>query len=181
MGMTPLHILCANPAVTKDMIKQLYSKNTEAAVVRDVNDMLPWHVYAVNKDKQFCMFNEDDESDDENGITFRMTDNARMILSNEFDADKLTEANLDIDVIEMYLMLTRSSLFEWLETANGVTGLYPFMSMATKATNYSLEEVYDVARMNLNSILHRKLHPRKTKHSGTKWTTDRHSKAMKRV
>ena len=24
MGMTPLHILCANPAVTKDMIKQLY-------------------------------------------------------------------------------------------------------------------------------------------------------------
>jgi hypothetical protein len=28
MGMAPLHILCANPAVTKDMIKQLYSKNT---------------------------------------------------------------------------------------------------------------------------------------------------------
>ena len=151
MGMTPLHILCANPAVTKDMIKQLYSKNTEAAAVRNVNDMLPWHMYVVNKDKQFRMFNE---HKDEYGhiISTTMTDTARMILSNEFNADTLVEANLDIDTMEMYLILTGSSLGEWLETANAVTGLYPFMSMATESNDYNLEEVYDVAMMNLNSI-----------------------------
>ena len=58
MGMTPLHILCANPAATKDMIKPLYSKNTAAAAIRNVNDMLPWHMYVVKKDEQFCMFVE---------------------------------------------------------------------------------------------------------------------------
>ena len=63
MGMTPLHILCANP-VTKDMIKQLYIKNTEAAAVRNVNYLLPWHMYVINKDERFCMFAEN-----ENGIT----------------------------------------------------------------------------------------------------------------
>ena len=147
MGMTPLHILCANPAVTKEMIKQLYNKKTEAAAVRNVNDMLPWHMYVVNKDKQFCMFNE-------YGHT-KMTDTARMIMSNEFNADTLVEANLDIDTKEMYLILTGSSLVEWLETMNGVTGLYPYMSMATISSNYNLEDVYDVAMMNLNSILQR--------------------------
>ena len=145
MGMTPLHILCANPAVTKEMIKQLYSKNTAAASVRNVNDMLPWYMYAVNKDKQFRMFNEH---------IFRttMTDTARMILSNEFNADKLVDVNLDINTKEMYLILTGLSLTEWLETANTVTGLYPFMSMATESNDYKLEEVYDAAMMNLNSI-----------------------------
>jgi hypothetical protein len=148
MGMTPLHILCANPAVTKDMIKQLYSKNTEAGAVRNVNCMLPWYMYVVNKDKQFCMFNEHIDKDGRN----TMSDTDRMILSNEFNADKLVDANLEIDVIEMCLILTGSSLFEWLETTNTVTGLYPFMSMATKSNDYNLEEVYDVAMMNLNSI-----------------------------
>jgi hypothetical protein len=154
MGMTPLHILCANPAVTKDMIKQLYSKNTEAAAVRNVNDMLPWHMYVINKDKQFRMFNEHETEYDDDGFpTFRMTDTAGMILGNDFDADRLTAANLDIDMIEMYLILTGLSLTEWFETANAVTGLYPFMSMATKSKNYKLEEVYDVAMMNLNSCV----------------------------
>jgi hypothetical protein len=104
-----------------------------------------------------------------------------MILGNEFNADKLTEANLDIGTKEMYLMLTGSSLFEWLETINGVTGLYPFMSMATELNDCNLEEVYDVAIMNLNSILPRQLPPRNAKHSGSKWTRDRNSKRMKRV
>jgi hypothetical protein len=160
MGMTPLHILCANPAVTKDMIKQLYIKNTAAAAIRNVNDMLPWHMYVVNKDKQFRIFIEDE---DENGfiISTTMTDTARMILSiefdkdtlmsNEFDADKLVDANLDIETKEMYLILTGSSLTEWLETANTVTGLYPFMSMA-KSSTYNLQDVYKFAMMNLNSI-----------------------------
>jgi hypothetical protein len=39
MGMTSLHILCANPAVTKDMSKQLHIKNIEAAAVRNVNEL----------------------------------------------------------------------------------------------------------------------------------------------
>ena len=143
--MTPLHTLCTNPAVTKDMIKQLYIKNTEAALVQNVNDMLPWHMYAVNKDTQICMVDE---------AEFRptnMTDGARMILSNEFNVDALVDTNLDIDTIEMYLILIGSSLFDWLETPNKVTGLYPFMSMA-KLSTYNLEDVYDVAMMNLNSI-----------------------------
>ena len=175
MGMTPLHILCANPAVTKDMIKQLYRKNTGAAAVRNINDMLPWHIYAVNKDKQFLMFNE---HKDEYFyiISITMTDTARMILSNDFNADTLVDANLDIGTKEMYLILIRSSLGEWLETANTVTGLYPFMSMATKSNDYNLEEVYEVTMMNLNSILQRKLPARNAKHSGTKWTRDRIAK-----
>jgi hypothetical protein len=148
MGMTPLHILCANPAVTKDMIRHLYSKNTAATAVRNVNDMLPWHMYVINKDKQFRMFIEDNEDN--------MTDTAGMILSNDFDADKLVDADLDIDIKEMYLIMTGSSLFAWLETPNGVTGLYPFMSMATQSKNKcNLEDVYEVAMMNLNSILQR--------------------------
>jgi hypothetical protein len=53
--------------------------------------------------------------------------------------------------------LTGSLLGEWLETENVVTGLYPFMSMASKSKNYNLEEIYDVAMMNLNSILQREL------------------------
>jgi hypothetical protein len=153
MGMAPLHIVCANPAVTKDMIKQLYSKNTEAAAVRNVNGMLPWYMYVVNKDKQFHMFNE---YKDEYGHT-NMTDTARMIMSNEFNADTLVEANLDIDVVKLYLILTGSSLAEWLETTNGVTGLYPFMSMATESKNYNLEDVYNIVMMNLNIILQREL------------------------
>ena len=179
IGMTPLHILNANPAVTKDMIKQLYSKNTEAAAVRDVNDMLPWHMYVVNKDKQFCMINT---IENVNGyiISANLTDTARMILSNEFDADKLVEANLDIDVVEMFLILIGSSLGAWLETANAVTGLYPFMSMA-KLSIYNLEDVYDAAMINLNYILQREFFPRNGKCSGSKQTRDRNAKRMKHV
>jgi hypothetical protein len=151
IGMTPLHILCANPAVTNDMIKQLYYKSTEASAVRNVNDMLPWHMYVVNKDKQFCMFNEDEDVFGETIISTTKTDTARMVLSNEFDADTLVDTNLDIGTKEMYLMLTGSSLGEWLEIANVITGLYPFMSMA-KSSTYNLEDVYDVAMMNLNSV-----------------------------
>ena len=131
MGMTPLHILCANPAANKDMIKQLYSENIKAVAARgNVNNMQPWHMYAVNKDKwfrmcidneyaavqkrnnmlpwhiyivkkdtQFCMLNE---HKDKYGriISTTMTNTARMILSNEFDVDKLTESNLDIDIYD---------------------------------------------------------------------------------
>jgi hypothetical protein len=97
------------------------------------------------------MFNEYKDEYSETIISTTMTDTATMILSNDFDAEKLTEANLDIDTTEMYLILTGSSLGEWLETANTVTGLYPFMSMA-KSSTYNLEEVYEFAMMNLNSI-----------------------------
>jgi hypothetical protein len=95
------------------------------------------------------MFNE---HKDEYGriISTTMTDTARMILSNEFDADKLIDADLDTDVMEMYVILIGSSLVEWLETVNAITGLYPFMSMAT-SNCYSFEKVYDVAMMNLNT------------------------------
>jgi hypothetical protein len=105
-----------------------------------------------------------------------------MILSNDFDVDKLVEANLDIDVVKIYLILTGSSLAEWLETANTVTGLYIFMSMANKSNCNSLQKVYKIAMMNLNSILQtRELPSRNTKRSGSKWTRDRNSKRMKRV
>jgi hypothetical protein len=110
-----------------------------------------------------------------------MTDTARLILSNEFNADKLVDAYLDIDVMEMYLSLTGSSLVEWLETPNGVTGLYPFMSMAIESNDCNLEDVYDIAIMNLNSIFQRELPARNTKHSSSKWTRDRNAKRMKRV
>jgi hypothetical protein len=80
----------------------------------------------------------------------------------------------------MYLMLTGSSLVEWLETANVVTGFYPFMSMA-KSSTYNLEDVYDVAMMNLNSILQRELPARNSKCGGSKWTRDPNTKRMKRV
>ena len=149
MSMTPLHILCTNPAVTKDMIKQLYSKNTAAAAVQNANDMLPWHMYVVNKDERFHMFKHLDAFG--RIISTTMTDTARMIFSNNFYADKLVEAKLQIDVMEMYLILTGSSLGAWLETSNVVTGLYPFMSMA-KSSTYNLEDVYEFAMMNLNSI-----------------------------
>ena len=109
-----------------------------------------------------------------------MTDTATMIFSNDFDSDKLVEANLDIGTKEMYLILTGSSLAEWLETANAVTGLYPFMSMA-KSSTYNLGDVYDATMVNLNNILERKLRPRHVKHSGTKCTRDRNSKRLKRV
>jgi hypothetical protein len=177
MGMIPLHILCANPGATKTMIYQLYLNNTEAAAVRNVNDMLSWHIYAVNKDRRFRMFNEIEDIEDEEN----RTDTTRMILSNEFDADTLVDANVDIGTKEMYLILTGSSLGEWLETINGVTGLYPFMSMATKSSNYNLEDVYDVAMMNLNSILQKELSLSNSKRSSNECTTDRHSKTMKRV
>jgi hypothetical protein len=171
--MTPLHILCANPAATKDMIKQLYSKNTEAAAVRNINNMLPWHMYVVNKDKRFRMFNK--YKDDS-------TETARMILSNEFNTDTLVDSSLNIDTKEMYLIMTGSSLFEWFETANAVTGLYPFMSMATQSKKYNLEEVYDVVMMNLNCILQREFPPRKSKRSGSKCTQGTETqKRMKRV
>jgi hypothetical protein len=40
-----------------------------------------------------------------------MTITARMIiLNNELDANKLTEANVGIDAVEMYLIMTGSSL-----------------------------------------------------------------------
>jgi hypothetical protein len=85
-------------------------------------------------------------------ISITMTDTARMLMSNEFDSDKLVDANLHIDTKEMYLNFNGSSLVEWLETPNALTGLYPFMSMATKSNDYNLEEVNKFAMMNLNSI-----------------------------
>ena len=184
MGMTPLHILCANPGATKDMIEQLYRKNTAALTVRNVNDMLPWHMYVVNKDNRFRMFNEHKNEYGDTIISTTMTATARMIMSNEFNVDVLVDANLNIDTKEMYLILTGLSLVEWLETMNGVTGLYPFMSMATKSNDCNLEEVYDAAMMNLNSILQRELPARNAKRSGSKWTRDtrdRNAKRMRRV
>ena len=74
-------------------------------------------------------------------------------MSNEFNGDLLTEADLDIDVVKLYLIMTGSSLAEWLETANVLTGLCPFMSMAIKSNDYNLEDVYEVAMMDLNTIL----------------------------
>jgi hypothetical protein len=109
-----------------------------------------------------------------------MTDTARMILGNEFDADKMTAANLDIDTMEMYLILTGSSLGEWLETPNIVTGLYPFLSMANQSNDYNLEDVYVVAMMNLNSI-QRELPSRNAKRSSSKSIRDRIVKLMKRL
>jgi hypothetical protein len=103
-----------------------------------------------------------------------------MILSNELHADTLLDANLDIDTMEMYLILTGSSLGEWLETTNGVTGLYPFMCMATKSKNYNLKEVYNVAMINLNSILSREVLSKKLKCSSV-WATDHNAKRMKHV
>jgi hypothetical protein len=114
-------------------------------------------------------------------ISTTMTDTARMILSNEFNADTLVDSSLNIDTKEMYLILTGSSLVEWLETANTVTGLYPFMSMANKSKNYNLEDMYDVAMMNLNSILQREFRPRSSKRSGSKWIRDPNTKRMKHV
>ena len=93
-------------------------------------------MYVVNKDRRFRIFIQDAE--DEDGTVFfsaSMTDAARMILSNEIDADKLIETNLDIDIVEIYL--------DWLGTANVVTGIYPFMSM-TKSNYINLENMYDV-------------------------------------
>ena len=110
-----------------------------------------------------------------------MTDTAGMIMSNEFNVDTLVDANLDFDTKEMYLTLTGSSLGEWLDTISGVTGLYPFMSMATKSNDCNLEDVYDIAMMNLNSILQRELPARNAKRSGSKWTRDPNAKRMKRV
>ena len=82
------------------MIKQLYRKNTAASAVRNVNDLLPWHMYVVNKDKQFRMFNEDEDDEDEDEEN-RTTDTARMILSNDFNMDALVDADLDIDTKEI--------------------------------------------------------------------------------
>jgi hypothetical protein len=76
--------------------------------------------------------------------------------------------------------LTGSLLGEWLETENVVTGLYPFMSMASKSKNYNLEEIYDVAMMNLNSFFSREVPPRNAKQSGSRWRRQRNTKQMKR-
>ena len=81
----------------------------------------------------------------------------------------------------MYLIMTGSSLAEWLEIPKRVTGLYPFMSMA-KSNGWYLEDVYDVAMMNLNNILQRKFPARDAKCSGSsQWTRDQNSKRLKRV
>ena len=45
---------------------------------------------------------------------------------------------------------------EWLETANAVTRLYPSMYMA-KSNCHRLYKICDVAIMNLNSTLQRRL------------------------
>jgi hypothetical protein len=65
-------------------------------------------MYAVNKERLFRMFNT---VAGWYGLTIsRMTGAARIIPSNDFDADTLVEANLDIDVMELYLIMTGSSL-----------------------------------------------------------------------
>ena len=102
------------------------------------------------------------------------------MLSNDFNAETLVNSSLNIDTKEMYLILTGSSLGEWLETPNEVTGLYPFMCMANSNRN-NLEDVYGIVMMNLNSILQRELPPRYAKGSGSKWTRDRNAKRMKCV
>ena len=52
--------------------------------------------------------------------------------------------------------------------------------LGTKSKKSNLKDVYDVAMMNLNSILQRELPPRNAKRSGSKWTRDPNSKRLKR-
>ena len=79
---------------------------------------------------------------------------------------------------------SRQRHYNWIAFfVYAITGLYIFMSMATKSSNdYNLEKVYEFAMMNLNSILQRELPARNSKHSGSKLTTDRrNTKRMKFV
>ena len=52
--------------------------------------------------------------------------------------------------------------------------------LGTKSKKSNRKDVYDVAMMNLNSILQRELPPRNAKRSGSKWTRDPNSKRLKR-
>lgn len=47
MGMIPLHVLCSNPGATLNMIKQLGSKNINAALARNSNGMTPLVMYFI--------------------------------------------------------------------------------------------------------------------------------------
>jgi hypothetical protein len=55
------------------------------------------------------------------------------------------------------------------------------MSMAAKSNDCNLEDVYDVAMTNLNSILQRELPPRNAKRSGSKLIRYPNAKRMKHV
>jgi hypothetical protein len=71
-----------------------------------------------------------------------------IVLINDFSTDILAEADLNIEMVEMCLILIGSSLPDWLETVHAVTGQYPLMSMA-KSNNSNLEKLYEVAMISV--------------------------------
>lgn len=154
MGMTPLHILCANPMSTVEMIKQLYNKNRGAANMTNVKRMTPWHMFLVGKGimtyKQFVSIQYGEESND-------VTEMARILVGNGegFDVTYIHDMislGVDYDIFQVTIVLHGSSIELQSDVVDETSGLFPFMSIAT-SYHYKLSDVYDVAIRNVSCVV----------------------------
>ena len=153
MDMTPLHILCANPMSTINMITQLYNKNRDAASIKNVNEMTPWHMFLVRKG---IMTFKHVKSIQNNEVSDDVTNMARVLVGNDQGIDfsnvhALISLGLDFKTLEITILLHGKPSELQSERVDVTSGLFPFMSMAT-SSHYKLGDVYDIAMKNASCI-----------------------------
>ena len=130
MGMTPLHILCANPTSTSGMIKTCFDKNPEAASIQSNFDLTPLQMYFHRQ-----IMNWPRNVDFHNIYQWNIHDYINL--------------GLDYDGVDVALHFHGHTLQQQLEIVNEEsTGMFPFMAVAASNTC----GLVDVYRMALESI-----------------------------
>ena len=143
MGLTPLHVLCSNPLASTDIIKHLYSRNSQAALVENVNGMSAWHMYVVGKSllkyEDFVSY----RSNEGTGLPSRIV----KLLDDPTILKRILQPIVDtnmFDIIDVSFTLIGLSMNKVYNDQSQDTGLYPFMSMAASDA-YRMSQVYEMA------------------------------------
>ena len=123
LGMTPIHVLICNPCATPDIIRQIVSKNPNAAQVRNVIGKTPLHTYL-------------EQIKSPKSVVEILIQSAV-----EYDIHDMICLGLDYKTMDVVLALNGRNIQAELDTRNKATGLCPFMSAAI-STQCSLSDVY---------------------------------------
>ena len=141
MGMTPLHVLCCNIHSTSFMIKQLLFKNRDAALVRSVVGLTPLQMYLHEKSILSYKYSRDTNTVQlKNEYPINVTD-----LESPPTIHQLFSYihGLDYDTLDVMMRFYGLSIERVLISPDEVSGLYPYMSLAS-SNQYGLDLLYEI-------------------------------------
>jgi hypothetical protein len=136
MLMTPLHVLCCNPAATLEMIQMLKAAQPDAASMRNVMDKTPLMMLLESKNENYSALHD--------------TDGQLLPLVG------LLEQGLDFEALEMIKSTSDNGIIpvSELQRDDETSGLLPFMYGASLG-NCGLDVVYELAITISPSLLRR--------------------------